>query len=79
MIKSKEVSDPNSCLNRAADDEPIFVLRAHDVTMPAAIDAWIDYRIKAGKNMPNDPQIVEATRLAHQAEEWRLREAAANA
>lgn len=30
MIKRDEVSNPNSCLNRAKDDEMVFVLLARD-------------------------------------------------
>jgi hypothetical protein len=60
MIKSRELSDPNSCLNRAADDELIFVIRAHDVTAPGTVRDWIARRITAGKNTPHDGQIIEA-------------------
>ena len=42
MRKRDELSDPNSCLNKAADDEPVFVLRAHDASAPDAIRAWVD-------------------------------------
>lgn len=28
--KAQVLADPNSCLNKAADDEPIFVFRAQD-------------------------------------------------
>lgn len=40
MIKTQEISDPNSCLNRAADDEPLFVLRANDETAPSVVWNW---------------------------------------
>lgn len=38
--KSEILSDPNSCLNKAADDEPLFILRAQDVLAPIAVQYW---------------------------------------
>jgi hypothetical protein len=40
MLKKDELTNPNSCLNRASDDEPLFVLRAQDVFAAAAIKEW---------------------------------------
>lgn len=40
MNKDREVVDPNSCLNKAEDDEPIFVLRANDPLMPKVVQFW---------------------------------------
>ena len=40
MLKRDELSNPNSCLNRAADDEPVFVLRANDENAAPAVAAW---------------------------------------
>lgn len=41
MKKYKELKDPSSCLNKAGDDEMLFVLRAQDVTSPKTILYWI--------------------------------------
>lgn len=60
MIKREEQSDPNSCWNRAADDEMVFVLLGRDVAAPNAIRVWIDKRISTGKNQPGDKQVAEA-------------------
>jgi hypothetical protein len=60
LIKRKEIDDLNSCLSRAEIDEPIFVLLGRDPAAKAAIDAWINERIRIGKNDIGDPQIVEA-------------------
>ncbi|HYE19231.1 MAG TPA: hypothetical protein VEA69_12345 [Tepidisphaeraceae bacterium] len=60
MRKRDELADPNSCMNRAADDEWTFVLLGRDLAAPAAVRAWIDERIRLGKNRPGDAQIVEA-------------------
>jgi hypothetical protein len=60
MKKKDELVEPNSCLNKAHDDELVFVLLERDVAAPAAVKAWIDKRLKLGKNQPSDPQIEEA-------------------
>ena len=63
MRKRQELTDPSSCMNRARDDEMTFVLLGRDVAAPATVRAWIEERIRLGKNNRNDAQIVEA-------EEW---------
>lgn len=40
MMKKDELANPNSCLNRAADNEPVFVFRAQDVFAAATIREW---------------------------------------
>ncbi len=60
MIKREELIDPSSCLNRARDDEMMFVLLGRDAAAPVAIRAWIKERIRLGKNNWSDNQITEA-------------------
>jgi hypothetical protein len=60
MRKRDEVSGPNNCLNRAADDEWTFVLLGRDLAAPATVRFWIEERIRLGKNQREDPQIKEA-------------------
>lgn len=60
MIKQKELADPTSCMNRAHDDEMTFVLLGRDPAAPIAIRAWIEERIRLGKNTRLDAQIAEA-------------------
>lgn len=60
MIKHREMYDPNSCLSKAKDDEPLFVLMGRDASTLVAITAWINHRIDTGKNKPDDEQILEA-------------------
>jgi hypothetical protein len=38
--KKDEIANPDSCLNRAADDEPIFVLRASDKFAAPLVTMW---------------------------------------
>lgn len=40
MLKRQEIEDPNSCLNKAADQEPIFVLRANDELAADMVRTW---------------------------------------
>ena len=63
MLKSQEIGNPNSCLNKANRDEMLFVLIGRDAAAPRAIRAWIKERIRLGKNQPENPQLIEA-------EEW---------
>lgn len=71
MIKTDELTDPNSCLSKARDDEILFVLLARDAAAPVAIRAWVAERVRLGKNVPGDPQIVEALECAQRMEESR--------
>lgn len=64
MLKRDELADPNSCWNKARDDERVFVLLARDSAAPAAIRGWVAERLALGKNAPDDPQITEALSCA---------------
>lgn len=73
MIKKQEMSDEKSCLNKAQDDEPIFVLRAKDPAAPNTILAWIQERARLGLNSGIDAKIIEAQGLRNQMIEWRTK------
>lgn len=60
MIKSRELSEPNSCLSKARDDEMTFILLERDPAAPAAIRAWIEERIRLGLNERGDAKLEEA-------------------
>lgn len=64
MIKSKELTDPTSCLSKARPDELIFVLLARDAVAPAVVREWCRLRCLHGKNTPKDDQITEALEWA---------------
>lgn len=68
MRKSEELTNPNSCMSHAHDDELTFVLLGRDVAAPVAIRAWIVERIRSGKNRLDDPQIQEANNCANRME-----------
>jgi len=77
MLKRLELTHPQSCLNRAEDDEYLFVLLARDETGPSTVRYWIEERIRIGKNKRGDAQIVEAELAAREMEEFfRKRKAA---
>jgi hypothetical protein len=74
MRKRDELTNPESCLNRARDQEMTFVLLGRDAAAPMAIRAWVAERIRLGKNRPDDAQVVEAEQCARtmEAERGRL-------
>jgi hypothetical protein len=41
----------DSCLAKVADDEPIFVLRAQDVTAPMVIEFWLENALGHGAQL----------------------------
>lgn len=73
MRKCDELTDPKSCLSRAAGHEMTFVLLGRDAAAPETIRFWIRKRIELGKNLPTDPQITEALECAQQMEDERGR------
>jgi hypothetical protein len=76
MIKRDEISSPDSCLNKAADDEPIFVLRANDELSANLVRRWaLEYAAQKNRqtgdiNPKQMAKINEAYALAHAMDEW---------
>lgn len=64
MMKSIEVDDAGSCLNKALEWEHVFVLLERDQVAPKVIRYWRTCRIEAGLNAEGDAQMVEAEHLA---------------
>lgn len=78
VIKRDELANPNSCLNRAGDDEPIFVLRAHDPDAAAVVLEWADRYLRR-KIDANYPRVLtpeqrmkwgEANELVENMQRW---------
>lgn len=40
-VQYYETKHSSSCLQKAGDDEPIFVVRAQDSSAPAVVQAWL--------------------------------------
>lgn len=68
MLKKDEISDFDSCLNKAFDEEMVFVLLARDPCAPQAIREWCEMRLRRGLNVKSDIQIIEAIECAKQME-----------
>ena len=64
MRKRDELADPKSCLNKARDEEMLFVLLGRDADAPDTIRDWIRRRIAKGKNKLSDAKIQEALECA---------------
>lgn len=64
MQKKDELQNPKSCLNKAFDDEMVFVLLARDPCAPSVIREWCEMRVRRGLNAKEEPQIVEALECA---------------
>lgn len=65
MLKRNERDDANSCWNKAAEDERLFVLLGRDPAAPAIIRAWCAERIRLGLNSRTDSQILSAESAAN--------------
>ena len=68
-MAKKSVEIASGCLSRCADDEPVFVLRAHDVTAPRAVRGWVSNAL-ASVRPPKAEKLAEALRLADEMEAW---------
>lgn len=64
MRKKDELSKKQTCMAHAHSDEMVFVLLSRDAAAPVAIRAWVAERLRLGKNVDTDEQIVEALECA---------------
>lgn len=67
-LKRDEIADSGSCLNRAADDEPIFVLRAKDPLAAKIVEEWSARSVLAGIHQD---RAQAAFRFAQAMRAWR--------
>lgn len=58
----------DECLAKVGDDEPIFVLRAHDITADEFVEAWAKRHVR--RLGAKHPKIVEARQLAMLMRAW---------
>lgn len=72
MLKAEELRNPNSCLNKAEADEPIFVLRAKDLCAAQTVRLWATMAGGA-TGCHEKAKIEEALALADQMVSWRAR------
>lgn len=72
MDKQQELRQPDSCLNKAAHDEPVFVLRAKDPLAAQAVSLWA----AMAHGVHEDKKVQEAVALAKRMDDWRNRNVA---
>ena len=66
-LKSEELKD-GSCLSAAADDEPLFVLRAKDKFAPLVVELW---RLLVKEESGGETRKTRmAMRLAEEMRQW---------
>ena len=51
-------------MQHAHPEEMVFVLLSRDAAAPVAIRAWVAERVRLGKNIEADQQIIEALECA---------------
>lgn len=68
MTKREELA--SGCIAKAADDEPVFVLRAQDRLSPILISLWAKLALELG--CPGD-KVKEALKVAEAMEAWPYR------
>jgi len=66
VLKKQELSVPNSCLNKAASSEPIFVIRAKDPLAPMLIRHWATM----AEGVHEVEKVMEARSIADEIERW---------
>jgi hypothetical protein len=76
LIKSQELADPTSCLNKAQPDEPLFVLRGHDRLASMTVRDWafrLESLVTTGVIPDTEAiraKITEARKAAEAMEAW---------
>jgi hypothetical protein len=61
------MAQKKGCLGKAADDEPIFILRAQDMLAADLVDQWA---IRAKSWGCPEPKVQEAKELANRMRRW---------
>jgi hypothetical protein len=75
-IEREMAATGKGCLGKAADDEPVFVLRGKDRFAPDIVEAWANKVELATVNMISEAadksrgKIKEARALAHTMRAW---------
>lgn len=78
MLRAQEIQSQSSCLNKASDDEPIFVLRANDELAPDIVMKWA-FAYRAAKVAQGEmtqrqmDKYEEAIELADLMRKWKSR------
>jgi hypothetical protein len=75
--KPEEILNPRSCWNKAAEDEPLFVLRANDANAPQTVMTWANLYVESkggwNKMLPHQREkFNEALRCAQRMRDWHM-------
>lgn len=81
MLKREELANPNSCINKAADDEPVFVLRGNDPVAASIVRQWVNEYVSRKQDMNTDgilthAQLAKAQEgrgIANEMDAWQYR------
>jgi len=65
--KAEALLQPGSCLNKAADDEPVFILRAKDPLAAQTVRLWASM---ASIGAHENSKIDKALDVAGEMEHW---------
>ncbi len=66
-IERELAAQGKGCLGKAADDEPVFILRAQDMLAADLVDQWATHANLVGCNWD---KVREAKQLAQAMREW---------
>lgn len=69
-IEREMAASGRGCLGKAADDEPVFILRGQDILAADLVDRWAT--LASLKGCP-DAKVLEARALAQAMREWPTR------
>lgn len=64
MTKKEAIEDPNSCWNKAHDNDIVFILIQKDPQAPKTIQLWAAMRVLFGNDDLNAPKITSALDIA---------------
>ena len=67
--KLSELTDPQSCFNKAGENEPIFVIRGNDILGAHIVEEWAN--LAASLKVHEPEKISEAMQLAQSMRDWR--------
>lgn len=73
--KDKNILNPNSCWNKAANNEPVFVLRAHDPLAAELVVMWAArYKLAKGDwlrmTVEQRQKFNDALQVAREMQQW---------
>ena len=66
-IEREMAAGGKGCLGKAADDEPVFILRAQDALAADIVDRWAEWALAVGCPLA---KVQEARSLAQAMREW---------